>query len=114
MQNERLTQLYLELASGNTVTATALADSLGVSKPTVHRDIERLRGAGMPIKGTTNVGYSLGDAPEIPPLLLTADELRALTAGIKSAGPAYAEAVRSLLDKVRALIPPRSRKKYGL
>ncbi len=114
MKNERLTQLYLELASGNTVTATTLAETLGVSKPTIHRDIERLRGAGMPIKGTTNVGYTLGDAPEIPPLLLTADELRALVTGIKAAGPAHADASRSLVEKVRALIPPRSRKKYGL
>ena len=114
MKNERLTQLYLELASGNTVTATMLARTLEVSKPTIHRDIERLRGAGMPIKGTTNVGYTLGDPPEIPPLLLTADELRALVAGVKAAGPGHTDASRSLLDKARALIPPRSRKKYGL
>jgi predicted DNA-binding transcriptional regulator YafY len=114
MRGERLTQLYLELSSGGTVTATALAETLGVSKPTVHRDIERLRSAGVPIRGTTNVGYSLGDTPEVPPLLLTREELVALIAGAKAAGPANAEASRSLLDKVRALIPPRSRKKYGL
>ena len=114
MRNERLTQLYLELTSGSTVTANTLADTLGVSKPTVHRDIERLRGAGMPIKGTTNVGYTLGDPPEVPPLLLTTDELRALVAGAKTAGAAHADASRSLLNKVRVLIPPRSRKKYGL
>src|SRR4051812_8771198 len=114
MRSERLTQLYLELAGGNTVTASALAETLGVSKPTVHRDIERLRGAGMPIRGTTNVGYSLGDAPEVPPLLLTRDELSALVAGARAVGSTHGEAARSLLDKVRALIPPRSRKKYGL
>ena len=114
MRSERLTQLYLELAGGNTVTANALAEALGVSKPTVHRDIERLRGAGLSIRGTTNVGYSLGDAPEVPPLLLTREELLALVAGIKSSGGAHGEASRSLLDKVRALVPPRSRKKFGL
>lgn len=114
MRSERLTQLYLELAAGSTVTASALAETLGVSKPTVHRDIERLRGAGLPIRGTTNVGYSLGDAPEVPPLLLTREELAALVAGMRAVGGSHGEAARSLLDKVRALIPPRSRKKYGL
>lgn len=114
MRSERLTQLYLELAGGSTITASALAETLGVSKPTVHRDIERLRGAGLPIRGTTNVGYSLGDAPEVPPLLLTREELTALVAGVKAAGTTHGDAARSLLDKVRALIPPRSRKKYGL
>lgn len=114
MRGERLTQLYLELAGGGTITATALAETLQVSKPTVHRDIERLRAAGLPVRGTTNVGYCLGDMPEIPPLLMTREELQALVAGLKAAGPAHGEAARSLQDKLRALVPPRSRKKFGL
>lgn len=114
MRGDRLTRIYLELASGGSLTATELAHNLKTSKPTVHRDIERLRAAGVPVRGTTNVGYSLGDMPEVPPLLLTRVELHALVAGIKSAGPAHAEGARGVLEKLRALIPPRSRKKFGL
>lgn len=118
MAVDRLMQLYFTLASGNTMTAEELADRLGVSKPTVHRDIEVLRGAGLSVEGTPNVGYRVDEAPELPPLFLTAAEFRAMASGAKTvaagADRAQARAASDLLVKARALVPPRSRGKYGL
>jgi predicted DNA-binding transcriptional regulator YafY len=111
-------QLYFTLASGNTITAEELAARLGVSKPTVHRDIEVLRGAGLGVEGTPNVGYRVDAPPELPPLFLTAAEFRALAAGAKvlasGSDRVQARAASDLLAKARALVPPRSRGKYGL
>jgi predicted DNA-binding transcriptional regulator YafY len=118
MATARLMQLYFTLAAGSTMTAEQLADRLGVSKPTVHRDIELLRSAGLSVEGTPNVGYRVDSPPEMPPLFLTAAEFRAMAAGAKSvaagADRTLARAAGDLQAKARALVPPRSRGKFGL
>src|ERR1700704_820226 len=111
MAIERLMQLYFTLATGGTMTADELAGRLGVSKPTVHRDIELLRGAGLIVDGTPNVGYRVDDPPGLPPLFLTAAEFRALAAGAKAIAAGsdrtQARAATDLLNRARALVPPR-------
>lgn len=118
MAIERFMQLYFMLAGGSTMTADELAAKLGVSKPTVHRDIELLRNAGLTVEGTPNVGYRVDNPPELPPLFLTAAEFRAMATGAKgmAAGSdrTQARAAGDLLNKARALVPPRSRAKFGL
>lgn len=118
MATERLMQLYFTLASGATLTAEELADRLEVSKPTIHRDIELLRSAGLSIEGTPNVGYSVETPPEMPPLFLTAAEFRTLAAGAKAllnaSDKSLARSANDLLNKARAVVPPRSRGKFGL
>ena len=118
MATQRLFQLYLRLLHGEQVTATALAEEIGTSERTIYRDVQRLAGAGLQVHGAPGVGYRLRESPAFPPLLLTADEMRALVAGANAAqgsgDAAIARAAGSLLDKVRAIVPPRSRGKYGL
>ena len=118
MNAMRLFQLHLRLMDGETHTAAALAGELGSSERTVYRDIERLSNAGLPVKGSAGIGYRLPAPPALPPLLLADEEMRALVAGaysVQSSGEApAARAARSLLDKVRAIVPPRSRAMYGL
>ena len=118
MAVERLLKLYFMLASGDTMTAEEIAGRLGVSKPTVHRDIEVLRTSGLTVDGTPNVGYRVDTPPDLPPLFLSADEFRAMAAGAKivAAGSdrGQARAAADLLAKVRRLIAPRSRAKFGL
>ena len=118
MATERLMQLYFTLASGGTFTAEELADRLEVSKPTIHRDIERLRSAGLVVEGTPNVGYSVEKSPEMPPLFLTASEFRTLAVGARSllgaADKGLARSAADLLNKARAVVPQRSRGKFGL
>ena len=118
MSARRLFQIYLRLLPGEQVTAADLAEETGASERTIYRDLQRLAQAGLQVQGAAGVGYRLREPPALPPLLLTADEMRAVIAGAyavqRSGDAATAQAAKSLLDKVRAIVPPRSRAKYGL
>ena len=118
MDTQRLFQIYLLLLPGEQVTAVQLAQATGASERTVYRDLQRLAQAGLQVHGAAGVGYRLREPPALPPLLLSADEMRALVAGAYAAqgsgDAAIAQASGSLLDKVREIVPPRSRVKYGL
>ena len=76
----RLATIYLMLADGETCTAEALAEATGAGRRTVYRDIERLRAAGLEIKGTTRLGYEIEEVPELTPVFLTRAERSALVA----------------------------------
>ena len=118
MNSRRLFQIYLRLLPGEQVTAAELARDTGVSERTVYRDVQRLVEAGLQVHGAAGVGYRLREPPALPPLLLTEDEMRALVArayAVQSSSDAsMASGARSLLEKLRATVPPRSRGKYGL
>lgn len=118
MTTQRLFQLYLLLLSGEQLTAAALAEELGASERTIYRDVQRLAEAGLQVQGATGVGYRLREPPALPPLLLTLEEIRALVKGVyavqESGDAAMVRGAASLLDKLRAMVPPRSRAKYGL
>jgi predicted DNA-binding transcriptional regulator YafY len=47
-------------------TAQGLADDLGVSVRTLYRDLDRLRGLGVPVRGKTGVGLSVDRGAKIP------------------------------------------------
>jgi len=117
MNNRRLFQIYLRLLSGEPVTAAGLAEETGASERTIYRDVQRLVEAGLQVHGAAGVGYRLREPPALP-LLLAEEEIRALVAGayaVQSSGDAaIASGARSLLDRLRASVPPRSRGKYGL
>ncbi len=118
MGTQRLFQIYLRLLPGEQVTAAELAEETDASARTIYRDVQRLADAGLQVHGAAGVGYRLCEPPALPPLLLSAEEMRALVAGAYavqgSADATIVQAARSLLDKVRAIVPPRSRGKYGL
>ena len=118
MDTQRLFQIYLRLVPGEQVTAAELAQATDASERTIYRDVQRLAQAGLQVHGAAGVGYRLREPPALPPLLLTEDEMRALVAGAQavqgSGDAAAARAAKSLLDKVRSMVPPRSRAKYGL
>jgi predicted DNA-binding transcriptional regulator YafY len=98
-------------------TAARLADELEVSERTVYRDIQDLARSGVPVRGEAGIGYSLPRRFELPPLMLTVDELEALVMGARMvdawADPALREASGALLRKVEAVLPagiPRLRR----
>ena len=76
----RLATLYLVLADGGLTTAATLAEATGASVRTVYRDVERLRGVGLEIEGTSRLGYRLLGNPQLTPLFLTRSERAALVA----------------------------------
>ena len=91
------------------VSAEKIAEELEVSKRTVYRDISALIGQRVPITGEPGVGYILERGFDMPPLMLTADELDAATLGanwVASRGePELARAARNLIAKIEAIIP---------
>ena len=63
------------------VTAAALAEELEVSKRTVYRDVSDLMGQRVPIEGYAGLGYVLAPEYDMPPLMLTPDEIEAVVLG---------------------------------
>jgi predicted DNA-binding transcriptional regulator YafY len=95
------------------VTADQLSADLGVSSRSVYRDINTLRALGASIDGEAGIGYQLRPGFLLPPLMLTSDELDALTLGASWVGqradPALAAAARSALAKINTVLPDASR-----
>jgi predicted DNA-binding transcriptional regulator YafY len=95
------------------VTAEAIAEELETSKRTVYRDIADLVGQRAPIRGEAGVGYVLEDGFDLPPLMLTPEEVEAAVVGaqmIAARGdPALRRAAQDLVAKIAAVIPENLR-----
>lgn len=95
------------------ITADALALEIGTSKRTVYRDIADLIGQRVPIRGEAGVGYVLGPGLDLPPLMLTPDEIEAAVLGAqwvaRHSDPALARAAEDLIAKIGAVVPERLR-----
>ncbi len=96
-------------AASAPLTAAAVAAELETSRRTVYRDVATLMARRVPIRGEAGVGYVLDDGFDLPPLMLTADEVEAAVLGARwvaaHADPALARAAAGLLAKVAAVIP---------
>jgi predicted DNA-binding transcriptional regulator YafY len=94
-------------------TAGALAAELDTSKRTVYRDIADLTGQRVPIRGEAGVGYVLEAGLDLPPLMLTPDEIEAAVLGAqwvaRHSDPALARAAQDLIAKIGAVVPERLR-----
>src|SRR6266478_687148 len=95
------------------VTADTLAAELETSKRTVYRDIADLIGQRVPIRGEAGVGYVLEAGMDLPPLMLTQDEIEAAVLGAqwvaRHSDPALARAAQDLIAKIGAVVPERLR-----
>jgi biotin operon repressor len=70
----------LRQASGP-MTGDAIAEALETSRRTIYRDIATLISQRVPIRGEPGVGYILERGFDLPPLMLTVDEVEAATLG---------------------------------
>lgn len=95
------------------VTARALAHELETSMRTVYRDIADLMAQRVPISGEAGIGYVLDRHYDMPPLMLTPDELEAAVLGAQwvaqRSDPALARAARDLIAKITAAVPAQLR-----
>ena len=95
------------------VTADAIAEELETSKRTVYRDIADLIGQRAPIRGEAGVGYILEDGFDLPPLMLTPEEVEAAVLGAQMVAargdPALRRAAEDLIAKIGAVIPENLR-----
>jgi predicted DNA-binding transcriptional regulator YafY len=111
---DRLFQIIQILRrSDRPVTAARLAEELEVSKRSVYRDTADLIGQRVPIRGEAGTGYVLDRDFDMPPLMLTRDEVEAAALGAQwvseRADPALAAAARDLMAKIAAAAPERLR-----
>lgn len=95
------------------VTADAIAEELETSKRTIYRDIATLMAQRVPIRGEAGIGYVLDSGFDLPPLMLTTDEVEAAVLGaqwVKAQGDrVLARAAEDLLAKLAATVPENLR-----
>ncbi|MDD5028845.1 MAG: YafY family protein [Rhodoferax sp.] len=110
---DRLFQIVQLIRGRRLTTAAFLAQRLEVSERTVYRDVADLQHQGVPIEGEAGVGYRLGKGFDLPPLMFTHDEARALVASVRMAqvwqDPALARASQVALGKILSVLPVATR-----
>jgi predicted DNA-binding transcriptional regulator YafY len=94
-------------------TAADLATELGVSLRTLYRDMAELIAQQVPIRGEAGVGYVIDSSYDMPPLMLTPDELEAAVLGAtwvaQRGDETLARGARDLIAKITAVVPERLR-----
>ncbi|WP_084420242.1 helix-turn-helix transcriptional regulator [Henriciella litoralis] len=110
-RTERLFQIIQILRRARRpVTGQHLAEELEVSLRTLYRDMAELIAQRVPIRGEAGTGYVLERGYDLPPLMLTADELEAAVLGAKwvaaRGDDALARGAEDLIAKLSSVVPP--------
>jgi len=113
-RTERLFQIIQILRTQRRpVTGGALAEELSVSLRTLYRDIAELVAQRVPIRGEAGIGYVIDSDFDMPPLMLTPDELEAAVIGAawvaQRGDGALARGARDLVAKLTAAVPEQLR-----
>lgn len=110
-RSDRLFQIIqiLRRATRDPITAQELAEELEISVRTVYRDIVDLMAQRVPIRGEAGMGYVLDSGYDMPPLMLTSEEVEAALLGAQwvadQGDPALSGAAKDLISKIGAVIP---------
>ncbi len=113
-RTERLFQIIQILRrAARPVTASDIAEELETSLRTIYRDMAELVAQRVPIRGEAGMGYVLERGFDMPPLMLTPDEIEAAVLGAQwvsgRGDAALAMAARDLIAKIGAVIPEHLR-----
>jgi predicted DNA-binding transcriptional regulator YafY len=116
-RSDRLFEIIQLLRSAKRpLTAAQIAAALEVNVRTVYRDIAALQARRVPIEGATGIGYVLRDF-DLPPLMFTADEIEAITVGVRlvrrTGDTGLQRAAEAVLSKVQSVLPERLRQHMG-
>ena len=110
---DRLFQLVQLVRGRRLSTAEFLASRLEVSVRTVYRDIADLVVQGVPIEGEAGVGYRIRAGFDLPPLMFTEGQAKALVAAVRLAqprlDPELAREAEAALSKIVGVLPPAAR-----
>ena len=110
---DRLFHLVQLVRGRRLTTAAHLAGRLEVSERTIYRDVADLQHQGVPIDGEAGVGYRLGPGFDLPPLMFTQDEAKALVAAVRLAqawlDPALARETETAMGKILSILPAAMR-----
>ena len=104
MAADRLLSLLSLLQARRDWPGAELAGRLAVSRRTIRRDVERLRGLGYPVESLPGPagGYRLQAGAAMPPLLLDDDEAVAIAVGLATAARSSVTGIEE--TSVRALV----------
>ncbi len=106
---DRLFRLVQLVRGRRLSTGDWLAARLEVSLRTVYRDIADLQAQGVPLEGEAGVGYRMGAGFELPPLMFSPSEAKALVACVRVAqarlDPELAAAAEQALHKIVGALP---------
>lgn len=107
---DRLFQIIQILrGAASPVTANVLAGELETSVRTIYRDVADLMAQRVPIRGEAGVGYVIERSYDMPPLMLTPDEIEAAVLGAQLAAargdPAIVRGARDLIAKIADVVP---------
>ncbi|WP_261379848.1 helix-turn-helix transcriptional regulator, partial [Rhodococcus rhodochrous] len=114
---ERMLALLSILQTGRAIGGDKLARRLQVSRRTLRRDVDRLRGYGYPVETRSGPGgfYRLASGRSMPPLVLDDDEAVAVLLGLgtlAATGPAEGgldDAATRAYGKLDQFLPARLR-----
>lgn len=110
---DRLFHIVQLIRGRRLTTAAYLAQRLEVSERTIYRDVADLQAQGVPIEGEAGVGYRLGAGFDLPPMMFTHDEAKALVASVRVAqawlDPALATGAEDALGKILSVLPTEAR-----
>ena len=110
---DRLFQLVQLIRGRRLSTAAYLAERLAVTSRTIYRDVADLQHQGVPIEGEAGVGYRLGTGFDLPPLMFTEDEAKALVAAVRVAqiglDAGLAAGADAALSKILSVLPAAAR-----
>ncbi len=111
---DRLFRIVQLLRGGRLNTARHLAERLEVSERTIYRDIVDLKASGVPIDGEAGIGYIMREGFDLPPLMFSRDEIRALVLGARLVrafgGIEMAAAAEEALVKIETVLPDVARR----
>lgn len=113
-RTERLFGIIQTLRSSRRpVTGQQLAEEFEISLRTLYRDMAELTAQRIPIRGEAGTGYVIDNDFDMPPLMVTVDELEAAVLGAawvaQRGDAALARGARDLIGKLSAAIPAELR-----
>ena len=86
------------------LTAAAIAETLEVTKRTVYRDVASLQAMSVPIYGEAGVGYVMRPGYDLPPLMLSVEEVEALVVALSLLGRTGDKGLKAAAETIRAKV----------
>lgn len=86
------------------LTAEAIAAQLEVTKRTIYRDIASLQALAVPIYGEAGIGYVMRAGYDLPPLMLSIEEVEALVVALGLLERTSDRGLKAAADSIRAKI----------
>lgn len=114
----RLIAILTHLQTKKLFTSAAIAETFGVSKRTIFRDLKALEEAGVPIVTEEGKGFSLMEGYKIPPVMFSEQEASALITAeqlvLKNRDSSLIREYQNAVTKVKAVLGRPAKEKMEL